>query len=169
MVFDMNNMERRQKAFPPLEKCCNNKIETDDLAHQAVSQFILNAWSKTGMDKDWDKVAEAKASYDSHLESVIEVLNEEDQDEAYDMLESLVLSLDQSRTFDICFGTGGPAYHLIVNTSSGPNPEITGMSFEYHDWFYKKVFPIVCGTPDWNVWYDFVMTYYDPIEIGDLL
>jgi len=115
------------------------------------------------------KEEEAKASYDSHLEMVGEVLAQEDIDEAFDMLDGLVLSLDQSRTFDICFGTGGPAYHLIINTMSGPDSYITGMSFEYHDWFYKKVFPIYRGTPDWDVWYDFVISFYDPSEIGDII
>jgi hypothetical protein len=43
------------------------------------------------------------------------------------------------------------------------------MSFEYHDWFYKKVFPIVHGSEDWNKWYDFVMTFFDPNEIGEIL
>ena len=150
------------------KKCCQPP-DTSNLANQAVGQFIINAWSNSHMDKDFEKIAEAKASYDSHLESVVELMAMEDHDDQWEALESMVLSLDQRRTFDICFGTGGPAYHLIINTDSGPNADIISMSFEYHDWFYKKVFPIVSGTEDWDHWYDFVMTFYDPNEIGELL
>ena len=166
----MNNLQRRQQTFPDLSTCCKLP-DTSNLANQAVGQFILNAWSNSHMmaDKDFEKVAEAKASYDSHLESVVELMAMEDHDDQWDALEGMVLSLDQRRTFDICFGTGGPAYHLIINTDSGPNCDIVSMSFEYHDWFYKKVFPITHGSEDWDHWYDFVMTFYDPNEIGEIL
>ena len=166
----MNNSERRQRAFPDKKHCCQPP-DTSNLANQVVGQFILNAWSNSHMmaDKDFEKVAEAKASYDSHLENIVELLAMEDNDDQFDVLEGMVLSLDQRRTFDICFGTGGPAYHLIVNTDNGPRCDIISMSYEYHDWFYKKVFPIVRGTDDWDHWYDFVMSFYDPNEIGELL
>ena len=165
----MNSIQQKQMTVGfDGEKCCKPP-DISNLANQAVGQFILNAWSNSGMDKDFEKVAEAKASYDSHLESVVELMAMEDTDEQWESLEGMVLSLDQRRTFDICFGTGGPAYHLIINTNSGPMADISSMSYEYHDWFYKKVFPIVRGTDDWDNWYDFVMTFYDPNEIGDLL
>ena len=164
----MNNMEKRQRLFTSKSNCCNTS-DTSNLAHQVVGQFILNAWSNSHMDKDFEKVAEAKASYDSHLESIVELMDMEEVDDQFEVLEGMVLSVDQRRTFDICFGTGGPAYHLIINTDSGPNSDIISMSYEYHDWFYKKVFPIVAGTDDWDHWYDFVMTFYDPNEIGDIL
>jgi hypothetical protein len=166
----MNNLQKRQQSLPDVKKCCQPP-DTSNLANEVVGQFILNAWSNSHMtsDKDFEKVAEAKASYDFHLESVVELMAMEDHDDQFDALEGMVLSLDQRRTFDICFGTGGPAYHLIINTGSGPGADIISMSFEYHDWFYKKVFPIVHGTDDWDNWYDFVMTFYDPNEIGELL
>jgi len=49
------------------------------------------------------------------------------------------------------------------------NQEIIEMRFEYHDWFYKKIFPISQGTDEWEYWEEFVMTFFDPNMIGDIL
>ena len=152
-----------------IEECCQGPA-VEGIANQAVSNFIINAWSNSHMDRDIEKAEEARLSYESHSESIKELLEVEDPDDQYEIVEGMVLSIDQKRSYDICFGTGGPAYHLIIMTNHDlQNQEIIEMRFEYHDWFYKKVFPISMGTDEWEYWEEFVMTFFDPNMIGDIL
>ena len=152
-----------------IEECCQGPA-VEGIANQAVSNFIINAWSNSHMDRDIEKAEEARRSYESHLESIKELLEVEDPDDQYEIVEGMVLSIDQKRSYDICFGTGGPAYHLIIRTNQDmQNQEIIEMRFEYHDWFYKKIFPISHGTDEWEYWEEFVMTFFDPNMIGDIL
>ena len=152
-----------------IEACCKGR-DVKGLGNQAVSDFIVNAWSNSHMDRDIEKAEVARLSYESHLESIKELLEVEDIDDQYEIVEGMVLSIEQSRVYDLCFGTGGPAYHLIIRTNCyDKNQEIIDMHFEYHDWFYKKVFPIVKGTDEWDYWEEFVLTFFDPNEMGDIL
>ncbi len=152
-----------------IEACCKGP-DVKGLGNQAVSDFIVNAWSNSHMDRDIEKAEVARLSYESHLESIKELLEVEDIDDQYEIVEGMVLSIEQSRVYDLCFGTGGPAYHLIIRTNCyDKNQEIIDMHFEYHDWFYKKVFPIVKGTDEWDYWEEFVLTFFDPNEMGDIL
>jgi len=152
-----------------IEACCKGPA-VEGLGNKAVSNFIINAWSNSHMDRDIEKAEEARRSYESHLESIKELLEVEDVDDQYEIVEGMVLSIEQSRVYDLCFGTGGPAYHLIIRTNHHlQNQEIIDMHFEYHDWFYKKVFPIVHGTDEWDYWEEFVLSFFDPNEMGDIL
>ena len=166
----MNNLEKRQQAFVKAKEPCCQTPDVKGIGNVAVSNFIINAWSNSHMDRDIEKAEEARRSYESHLESIKELLQVEDTDEQSEIVEGMVLSIDQSRVYDICFGTGGPAYHLIIRTDHHlQNQEIIEMRFEYHDWFYKKIFPISHGTDEWDYWEEFVLTFFDPNMIGDIL
>jgi hypothetical protein len=167
----VNNLEKRQQGFGPVvkEDCCQTP-DVKGLGNEAVSNFIINAWSNSNMDRDMEKAEEARLSYVSHLDSIKELLALDDHDEQFEMVEGMVLSIEQSRVYDLCFGTGGPAYHLIIRTNHHlHNQEIIDMRFEYHDWFYKKVFPIVHGTDEWDYWEEFVLSFFDPNMMGDIL
>ena len=166
----MNNLEKRQQAFVKVKEACCQTPDVKGIGNEAVGNFIINAWSNSHMDRDIEKAEEARRSYESHLESIKELLQVEDTDEQSEIVEGMVLSIDQSRVYDICFGTGGPAYHLIIRTDHHlQNQEIIEMRFEYHDWFYKKIFPISNGTDEWDYWEEFVLTFFDPNMIGDIL
>ena len=166
----MNNLEKRQQAFVKVKEACCQTPDVKGLGNEAVGNFIINAWSNSHMDRDIEKAEEARRSYESHLDSIKALLEVEDPDDQYEIVEGMVLSIEQRRTYDLCFGTGGPAYHLIISANNEmQNQEIIEMRFEYHDWFYKKIFPISNGTDEWDYWEEFVLTFFDPNMIGDIL
>jgi len=130
----MNNLEKRQQAFAKVEEACCHTPDVEGIGNVAVSNFIINAWSNSHMDKDMKKAEEARLSYVSHLDSIKELLALDDHDEQFEMVEGMVLSIEQSRVYDLCFGTGGPAYHLIIRTNHHlHNQEIimTGFTRKY--------------------------------------
>jgi len=165
----MPKQEYLEVNVKAVEACCKTPA-VEGIGSKAVGQFIINQWSNAHMDRDMEKAEEARRSYESHLESIKELLQVEDTDEQSEIVEGMVLSIEQSRVYDLCFGTGGPAYHLIIRTDHQlQNQEIIEMRFEYHDWFYKKIFPISHGTDEWDYWEEFVLTFFDPNMIGDIL
>ena len=113
----MNNLEKRQQSFPKVKEACCQGPAVKGIGQEAISQFIINSWSNSHMDRDMEKAEAARQSYVSHLDSIKELLDVDDHDEQMDIVEGMVLSIEQKRYYDICFGTGGPAYHLIIMTS----------------------------------------------------
>ena len=85
----------------PIKEACCQGPAVEGIGQEAVSQFIINAWSNSHMDRDIEKAEEARRSYESHLESIKELLEVEDPDDQYEIVEGMVLSIDQKRSYDI--------------------------------------------------------------------
>tara|TARA_Y100001951_G_C11258489_1_gene250960 strand:+ start:200 stop:583 length:384 start_codon:yes stop_codon:yes gene_type:complete len=112
---------------------------------------------------------DALASFSSHLEILKEIDNERDdpsedidEDDYYEKLNSMVLSVEQKKVYEICLGTGGPGYHLtVIVDGSDHNAYIQSMTYTYLNWFYKKDIPILRHTQEWDIWHDFASNFVE--------